>query len=97
MLTSKQRAYLKSLANNIDTIFQVGKLNVTPDMTKSINDALEARELIKISVLNNCTENIKTIANIISGRTHCEIVQIIGKKIILYKQRKDKPTIELPK
>ncbi len=97
MLTSKQRAYLKSLANNIDTIFQVGKLNVTPDMTNSINDALEARELIKISVLNNCTENIKTIANIISGRTHCEIVQVIGKKIILYKQRKDKPTIELPK
>ncbi len=97
MLTSKQRAYLKSLANNIDTIFQVGKSNVTPDMTKSINDALEARELIKISVLNNCTEDIKTIANIISGRTHCEVVQVIGKKIILYKQCKDKPTIELPK
>lgn len=97
MLTSKQRAYLKSLANNIDSIFQVGKSSVTPDMTNSIDAALEKRELIKITVLNNCMENTKTVANIISERTHSEIVQVIGKKIILYRQAKEKPSIELPK
>lgn len=97
MLTSKQRAYLKSLANNIDSIFQVGKSSVTPDMTNSIDAALEKRELIKITVLNNCMEDTKTVANIISERTHSEIVQVIGKKIILYRQAKEKPSIELPK
>lgn len=97
MLTSKQRAYLKSLANNMDSIFQVGKSSVTPDMTNSIDAALEKRELIKITVLNNCMEDTKTVANIISERTHSEIVQVIGKKIILYRQAKEKPGIELPK
>lgn len=97
MLTSKQRAYLKSLANNMDSIFQVGKSSVTPDMTNSIDAALEKRELIKITVLNNCMEDTKTVANIISERTHSEIVQVIGKKIILYRQAKEKPSIELPK
>lgn len=97
MLTSKQRAYLKSLANNMDSIFQVGKSSVTPDMTNSIDAALEKRELIKITVLNNCMEDTKTVANIISERTHSEIVQVIGKKIILYKQAKENPGIELPK
>lgn len=97
MLTSKQRAYLKSLANNMDSIFQVGKSSVTPDMTNSIDAALEKRELIKITVLNNCMEDTETVANIISERTHSEIVQVIGKKIILYRQAKEKPGIELPK
>lgn len=97
MLTSKQRAYLKSLANNMDSIFQVGKSSVTPDMTDSIDAALEKRELIKITVLNNCMEDTKTVSNIISERTHSEIVQVIGKKIILYRQAKEKPSIELPK
>lgn len=97
MLTSKQRAYLKSLANNMDSIFQVGKSSVTPDMTNSIDAALEKRELIKITVLNNCMEDTKTVANIISERTHSEVVQVIGKKIILYRQAKEKPSIELPK
>lgn len=96
-MTSKQRAYLRSMANTIDAIFQVGKSGIVPEMTNSINDALEARELIKITVLNNCIEDIKTIANIISERTHSEIVQVIGRKIVLYKQSKDKQVIELPK
>lgn len=96
MLTSKQRAYLKGIASTTVSIFQVGKSGVTPDMTNSINDALEARELIKITVLNNCSQDPKDIANVLSERTHSEIVQIIGKKIILYKQSKDK-IIELPK
>lgn len=96
-MTSKQRAYLRSMANTIDAIFQVGKSGVVPEMTNSINDALEARELIKITVLNNCIEDIKIIANIISERTHSEIVQVIGRKIVLYKQSKDKQVIELPK
>lgn len=97
MITSKQRAYLRSKANRIDSIFQVGKSSVNPDMTNSIDEALEARELIKITVLNNCTDDIKDIANILSERTHSEIVQIVGKKIVLYRQSKDKPVIELPK
>lgn len=97
MLTSKQRAYLKSIATNLNSIFQVGKSGVTPDMTKSIDEALEAREIVKITVLNNCSEESKYIASILSERTHSEVVQIIGKKIVLYRESKTKPTIELPK
>lgn len=95
-MTSKQRAYLRSMANTIDAIFQVGKSGVVPEMTNSIMDALEARELIKITVLNNCINEPKEVANILSERTHSEIIQVIGKKIVLYKQSKNKPVIELP-
>lgn len=97
MLTSKQRSYLKSIATNLNSIFQVGKSGVTPDMTKSIDEALESREIIKITVLNNCPEESKYIASLLSERTHSEVVQIIGKKIVLYRESKTKPTIELPK
>jgi RNA-binding protein len=96
-ITSKQRAYLKSLAQKIDSIFQVGKNGVTPELTEAIALALEAREMVKLSVLNNCLEEPKDIANMISERTRSILVQVIGKKIVLYKPSKEHAKIILPK
>ena len=96
-MTSKQRAYLKSLAMNLTPVFQIGKASLTPENTAAIAEALEARELIKISVLQNCMDDPNELASIVSERTHSQVVQVIGKKIILYKQGKDgKRKIELP-
>ena len=96
-MTTKQRAYLKSLAMKIDPIFQVGKSSMTPALTQAISEALDARELIKISVLQNCGDNPRELAEIISERTRSQIVQVIGKKIVLYKEGKDdKKKIVLP-
>ena len=96
-MTSKQRAYLKSLANNIEPIFQVGKASLTPEVTEAVAEAFNTRELIKISVLKNCIDDPKEIASIMSERTHSEVVMVIGKKIVLYKESKDHKKIELPK
>lgn len=96
-MTSKQRAYLKSLAMGIDPIMQIGKATVTPEITKSVEQALEARELIKISVLKNCVADAKDIAALLAERTRSEVVQVIGKKIVLYRESKTKKKIELPK
>lgn len=96
-MTSKQRSYLKGLAMSLDPIFQIGKLSLTPEFTESIIEVLEARELIKISVLKNCIDDPKELATILSERTHSEVVQVIGKKIVLYKESKTKKKIELPK
>lgn len=87
-MTTKQRAVLKGLAMNIDPIYQIGKASITPEFTKGILEALEARELIKISVLNNCGDDPKELAQILSERTGSQVVQVIGKKIILYKKSK---------
>ena len=87
-MTTKQRAYLKSLAMTMDPIFQIGKSSMTPSLTQAISEALDARELIKISVLQNCADDPRALA---------EIVQDIGKKIVLYKEGKDdKKKIVLP-
>lgn len=96
-MTSKQRSYLKGLAMNIDSIFQIGKSSLTPEFTESIIEALEARELIKITVLKNCLDEPKELAQVLADRTHAEVVQVIGKKIVLYKESKTKKKIELPK
>ncbi|WP_312372138.1 ribosome assembly RNA-binding protein YhbY [Lachnoclostridium sp.] len=96
-MTSKQRAYLKGLAMNIDPIFQVGKASISPELTTGIFEALEKRELIKISVLKNCLDDPREIASVLSERTHSEVVQVIGKKIVLYRESKEKKKIELPK
>lgn len=96
-LTSKQRAYLKSLANGLDPIFQVGKSSLTPEFTASVGDAFHTRELLKIAVLKNCADDPKQIAEVVAERTHSTVVQVIGKKIILYKPDKKNPKIELPK
>ena len=97
-MTSKQRAYLKGLASTMDSIFQVGKSSITPEVTSAINEALEAKELIKINVLKNCMDDPKEIASIISERTRSQVVQVIGKKIILYREssNKEKKKIILP-
>lgn len=96
-MTSKQRAYLKSLAMKMEPIFQVGKGSVTPEFTASVSEALEARELIKISVLQNCLDDPREIAAVLAERTRSQVVQVIGKKIVLYKEGKqDKKKIQLP-
>lgn len=97
-MTSRQRAYLKSLAMTMDPIFQIGKASVTPELTAAISEALAARELIKLSVLQNCADEPKAIAEILAERTQAQVVQVIGKKIVLYKEGKDdKKRIELPR
>ena len=97
MMTSKQRAYLKSLAMTQTPIFQIGKASLTPENTKAIADALEARELIKISVLQNCMDDPVEVAQMVAERTKSQVVQVIGKKIVLYKEGKDnKKKIMLP-
>lgn len=95
-MTSKQRSYLKGLAMVLDPVFQIGKSSLTPEFTASIEEVLEARELIKISVLNNCLDEPNELANTLADRTHSEVVQVIGKKIVLYRPSKKK-LIELPK
>lgn len=96
-MTTKQRAYLKSLAMNMDSIFQIGKSSMTPGLTEAISEALEARELIKISVLQNCADDPKELAQMVAERTRSQVVQVIGKKIVLYKEGKDnKKKIILP-
>ena len=94
-MTTKQRAYLKSLAMNIEPIYQIGKSSITPEFTTGISEALEARELIKISVLKNCADDPKELAGILSERTGSEVVQVIGKKIVLYKRSKKNPKIDI--
>ena len=96
-MTSKQRAYLKGLAMTIDPIFQIGKSSMNPGLTQAISEALDARELIKISVLQNCADDPRELAEMVAERTHAQIVQVIGKKIVLYRMNKKKPKIELPK
>ena len=95
-MTSKQRAYLKSLAMTMDPIFQIGKASLTPEIIEAVSEALEARELIKISVLKNCIDDPKEIAAVMAERTRSEVVQVIGKKIVLYRESKTKKKIELP-
>lgn len=96
-MTSKQRAYLKGLAMTMEPIFQVGKSSVTPELITAISEALTARELIKISVLQNCADDPRQIAEMIAERSKSQVVQVIGKKIVLYKEGKDdKKKILLP-
>ena len=96
-MTSKQRAYLKSLASNLNPIFQVGKSSLTPELTEAIGESFNKNELIKVAVLKNCADDPNEIAQMVAERTHSQLVQVIGKKIVLYKPNKDKPKIELPK
>lgn len=87
-MTSKQRAYLKSLAMVMDPIFQVGKSSMTPELTNAIAEALTARELIKINVLQNCADDPKEIAQILAERTRSQVVQVIGKRLCYTKKEK---------
>lgn len=96
-MTSKQRAYLKGLAMNMDPILQLGKGGVTPENTASVDEALAARELIKISVLQNCLFDTREMAEVLAERTRSQVVQVIGRKIVLYREGKnEKKKIILP-
>ncbi len=96
-MTSKQRAYLKGLASKLDPIYQVGKSSLTPELTEGIREAFNRNELIKVAVLKNCLDDPGEIAQMIAERTHSQVVQVIGKKFVLYKPDRDKPKIILPK
>lgn len=96
MITSKQRAFLRSAANKMDAVLQLGKSGLTPEIAESVNEALEKRELVKITVLNTCAEEPAGLAETLSARTRSDVVQIIGKKIVLYRKSKTKPVIQLP-
>ena len=94
-LTSKQRAYLKSLAMEMEPIYRVGKESLTAEIVRGLDEALAARELIKVSVEKNCDDDIRTIADTAAERTRAIPVQVIGRKFVLYRPAK-KPKIELP-
>ena len=96
-LTSKQRSHLRGMASTINPIFQIGKASMNPGLTQAVSEALDARELIKISVLNNCMDDPRELAETLAQRTRSEVVQVIGKKIVLYREGKDdKKKIILP-
>ena len=95
-MTSKQRAYLKSLAMKRDPIFQIGKASLTPEVIEGIREAIDKRELIKVSVLKNCFDDPREIAEVLAERTRSQVVQVIGKKIVLYKPAKENSKIVLP-
>ena len=95
-MTSKQRAYLMSLASNLNPLFQVGKSSLTPELTEAIGEAFNTRELLKVAVLKNCFDDPREIASMVAERTHSQVVQVIGKKFVLYKPDKDNPKIQLP-
>ncbi len=88
-MTSKQRACLKSLASKEDPVVQIGKEGLTPENTAAMNEALAARELIKVSVLQNCMDDIRQMAETAAQRTRSQLVQVIGRKFVLYKEGKD--------
>ena len=94
-MTTKQRSYLKGLAMTIEPILQIGKSSLTPEVTAAVAEALEARELIKINMLKSCLDDPKTAAVVLSERTRSQVVQVIGRKIVLFRQAKEKSHFEL--
>ena len=96
-MTSKQRAYLKSLASTLPAIFQIGKSGISGNLIIQLNDALEARELIKITVLETAPESVKDLGIEIAEKTNSSLVQTIGSKIVLYRTKKKNAKIILPK
>jgi len=97
MLSGKQRRFLRALGNALDPIVQVGKSGVTDNVIFSLNEALAARELVKVRVLKNCLDDTKEVAENLSKKTDSHLVQVIGRNVILYRPSQDKPLIELPK
>lgn len=96
MLTGKQKRFLRAKAHHLNPIFQVGKGGVNENMIKQIGDALEARELLKVSVLQNCDEDKDEVATRLSEGCQAELVQVIGNTIVLYKESKEHKEIRLP-
>ncbi|MBR1450552.1 MAG: ribosome assembly RNA-binding protein YhbY [Lachnospiraceae bacterium] len=98
-MTSKQRAYLKSISSTYDPVFQIGKSSITPEICDAVSEALAARELIKLNVLKNCADDPKDIAFVLAERTRSNVVHVIGRKIVLYRPnpKKEDRKIILPK
>ncbi|SCG83718.1 putative RNA-binding protein yqeI [Proteiniborus sp. DW1] len=96
MISGKQRSYLKSLANKIEPIFQIGKNGITESLLKQLDEALEAREIIKINVLNNSLLEAKDVALEVTEKLNAEFVQSIGNKFVIYRESKENKRIELP-
>jgi RNA-binding protein len=96
MLSGKQKGYLRSLAHHLSPIFQVGKGGVNEHLIRHIEEAIETRELIKVSILNNNMDDRNEIAEQLASGAQAEIVQVIGRTIILYKESKEHKEIELP-
>ncbi|MBY0096299.1 ribosome assembly RNA-binding protein YhbY [Mesobacillus maritimus] len=97
MLTGKQKRFLRAKAHHLNPIFQVGKGGVNENMIDQISDVLEARELIKVSILQNCDEDRDTVAEKLSKGARAELVQVIGNTIVLYKESRENKQIELPR
>ena len=99
MITSKQRAFLRKLANNLEPVFQIGKGGITDELIHQLANALEARELIKVHVLETAMLDIKPTCNEIAERLGAEPIQAIGSKFVLYKraEKEKNRTIELPR
>ena len=89
-MTSKERALLRSQAHHLDPVVHIGKDGLTPEVVEAIDEALEARELIKVGVLKNCFEDPKDLAETAAGRTKSQVVQVMGKKITLYRKNNKK-------
>ncbi len=97
MLNSRQRAQLRAMANDMETILQVGKGGINENTVKQVRDALEARELIKLRVLETCPTNSRETADLLAEAIECDVVQVIGTRFILYKESKNNKTIKLVK
>lgn len=97
MITGNQRSYLKGIANNIDPIFQLGKNGLTDNFVRQVDDALKAREIVKINVLKNSVLDPTEVGSQLAEALNAEFVQSIGRKFVLYRQSEDKPEIVLPK
>ncbi|NGZ73763.1 ribosome assembly RNA-binding protein YhbY [Saccharibacillus alkalitolerans] len=96
MLTGKQKRYLRSQAHHLNPIFQIGKGGINEQLVRHVNEAIEMRELLKVSVLNNCDEEPKELGPELAEAAEAELVQVIGRTIILYKESREHKQIELP-
>ena len=97
MLNGKEKRYLRSLANPLEPVVQVGKGSVTDSVLFSLIEALEAKELVKVKVLKNCLDEVSDVAEELAGQSKSELVQVIGRNVVLYRRHPKKPVIELPK
>jgi RNA-binding protein len=97
MISSKQRAFLRGMANGIDTIQQIGKQGINENLIKQVEEALTARELIKLRVLETSPDSAREAAQNLAEATESDIVQVIGSRIVLFKQNEKKPVIDFKK
>lgn len=97
MLNSRQRAQLRGMANGYETIFQIGKGGVNDQLIKQVDEALEARELIKLRILETAPMSVRETADDVSNKVGADVVQVIGSRFILYRESKDNKTIRLVK